>query len=118
MSNLKNEVLEILESYVDDDERSLKEVIEDVNQYGCQSGYIREMIWFSDTTKFFNTHREEIAELIETINDEIGTNILTELKDFIQEDPLCFEPHNKNLLAWFAFEEVTREIGIERGLDL
>lgn len=120
MSNLKTEVLEILERSITNDYKndySLNDVIKDVVINGCRSGCIYELMFYETTIELFNKHREEIADLIANICYEKGKNILTESEGFIQEDPLCSDDHNKNFVVWFAFEEVTREIRLETELN-
>ena len=104
MNNLKNDVLEILQSYVDDD-YSLNDIIDDVLIHGCQSWALYDMVYYDNTTKFYQRNKDEINALVYKFDDELGTNILNDFKEF-------------DKLAWFAFELTAREIGLERGLEL
>ena len=95
---LKHEVVEIIMDQVDglDDEEILLTVKEIVT-YGCVSGTVSALITYSDTTKFFNKHANEIFELVEDAKQE---GII---------DMNSFEL-SKNNLAWFAFETIAQEI--------
>jgi hypothetical protein len=77
---------------------------------GCQSGIVSHMIYYTDTVKFYKRHREEINEMLYRLMDDIGFVSLADMfgYKFDEEDPLCLQDHNMNLLAWFGFEEAAR----------
>lgn len=111
---LKNYVINyILERW--DDYENKEDIFLDVLHYGCQSGIVGDLIYFSQTVKFYNTYKEEINALLYDIMDDIGSyspyDIFGEKWD--TEDPLCLETNNQNLLAWFGFEETLRLIAHE-----
>lgn len=70
-----------------------KAFLEDVTQYGCASGVVSRLIYYSDTHQFFDDHYEEINELRSDFEDETSTT-------------LKIDGDLKNYLAWFAFESV------------
>ena len=37
-----------------------KEIFTDVLNYGCQSGIVSDLIYYSDTVKFYNKYKDEI----------------------------------------------------------
>ena len=43
----------------------LKDHIKDILQYGCISGTVNDMIYYSDTIKFFNCYRKEILSMLQ-----------------------------------------------------
>ena len=90
-----------------------KSVFTDVLYHGCQSGIVSSLVWYSDTVAFYNRNRDEINELLYNIMEKIGTYDPLELfgDKWDKEDPLALEDFNRNLLAWFAFEETLRSVG-------
>lgn len=70
---------------------------EDLLNYGCISGMVTSLIYYSDTHRFFEQHYDEIEELREEYEESTGCTL--EIKNDL-----------KNFLAWFAFEEVARQM--------
>ena len=71
--------------------------IEDITTYGCVSGTVPALTYYSDTEAFFDRHSEEIFELIESMAEE----------GVIDKNRLEL---SKNNLAWTAFELIAWEI--------
>ena len=90
-----------------------KGIFTDVLHYGCQSGIVGELIYYSDTVAFYKQYRQEINDLLYEIMNETGLYSPTELfgDKWDKEDPLAQYDYNQNLLAWFGFEEALRNIG-------
>ena len=90
-------------------------IFTDVLYYGCQSGMVGFLIWYSDTTAFYKKYREEINELLYDVQASTGLYGMKDLfgKRWDEEDPLAIEDYNQNLLAWFGFEETLRNIGLK-----
>lgn len=85
--------------------------LQDVLKNGCVSGMVTNLIWFNDTCKFFEEHKEEINAILQETIQSVGvdvTNLFGDKWDI--EDPLCLETNNQNLLAWFGYEETARQI--------
>ncbi|MDD4815522.1 MAG: hypothetical protein PHQ62_00055 [Clostridia bacterium] len=101
----------VIEKWQDYDDKS--NIFTDVLKYGCQTGVVSELIYYSDTTKFFKTYREEIASLIYDLMVGTGLYSMKDLfgKKYDEADPLVSDITNQNLLAWFGFEETLRNIG-------
>lgn len=78
--------------------------ISDVLQHGCVSGWVSELIYYSQTHAFYDQYYDEIEELRQTYEDETGCTIQ------IKYDL-------KNFFAWFAFEETAYQIATESELD-
>lgn len=111
---LKNYVINyILERW--DDYENKEDIFLDVLHYGCQSGIVGDLIYFSQTVKFYNTYKEEINALLNDIMYDIGSYSPSDIfgEKWDTEDPLCLETNNQNLLAWFGFEETLRLIAYE-----
>ena len=86
-------------------------IFSDVLKHGCQSGIVTSLIYYSDTYKFYDEHKEEINALLYDLMAETGLYNPSELfgDKWDREDPLALDV-NKNLLAWFAFEETLHAI--------
>lgn len=97
-SELKKAVLESLIDKAEECE-SDEEIISMVNDIvtnGCSSGIVTDMIYYNDTESFFNTHSEEIFDLMNEKRDE-GWDL----------NNIEF---SKNNLAWWAYEVITSQI--------
>ena len=90
-----------------------KHIFTDVLNYGCQSGVVGELIYYSDTLRFYKNHKEEINSLLYETMQSYGTYSPKDIfgKKWDDEDPLIMDYTNQNLLAWFGFEETLRNIG-------
>lgn len=88
-------------------------IFKDVLYHGCVSGIVSELVWYSQTTAFYKKYNDEINSLLTELMQSIGCFSLKEIfRDrFDEEDPLCIDTQNQNLLAWFGFEETLRNIG-------
>lgn len=83
------------------DKEDIKAFIEDVLKYGCISGIVSSLIYTKDCVKFYEKYKKEIGELIR----DLGINPAKCFKNWEQDDPLILESYNKNILAWFGYEE-------------
>ena len=90
-----------------------KGIFTDILHYGCQSGIVGELIYYTDTVRFYKQYRQEINALLYELMDSTGLYAPSELfgDRWDQEDPLAQDDFNQNLLAWFGFEETLRNIG-------
>ncbi len=87
-------------------------IFKDVLYYGCQSGIVGELIYYSDTVAFYQKYREQINDLLSDTMSGTGLYDLSKLfgDRWDNEDPLATDVYNQNLLAWFGFEETLRNI--------
>jgi len=101
----------VIERWSDYDDK--KGIFMDVLHYGCQSGTVGFLIYYSDTVAFYKKYNEEINELLSSTMAETGIYDLSDLfgDKWDKEDPLIRNDSNRNLLAWFGFEETLRNIG-------
>lgn len=85
----------------------------DVLYHGCQSGCVAGLICYYDTIKFYNDYKDEINEMLYNVFEECGIYNPAEIfgNNWDKQDPLALDDENKNLLAWFGFEEILHEIG-------
>ena len=90
-----------------------KNIFTDVLHYGCQSGTVGFLIYYHDTVAFYKKYQDEINGLLSEAMESSGIYDLTELfgDKWDKEDPLAKDEFNRNLLAWFGFEETLRNIG-------
>ncbi len=104
----------VIDYYMDREYESSDELLksmEDLQQCGCISGMINELIYYDDTTKFFDKYKEEINELLSNLIDGTGLSMQELFGDkFDNDDPLIVDYNNKNLLAWFGFEETVNNL--------
>lgn len=77
--------------------------------HGLSSGIVGSMIYYSDTVNFFNRYRKDIEELWQEFADSTGMK-LQDLRDFDESDPFIRETSNKNLLAWWSYEEIASQL--------
>lgn len=90
-------------------------IFKDVLYMGCVSGIVSELVYYSDTLKFYRKYRDEINSLLSETMRSIGCFSFKDVfgNNFDDEDPLIIDTHNQNLMAWFGFEETLRNIGYE-----
>lgn len=113
MKTLKQNVQNWINETAKDYNGDKQAVINDLQQGGCSSGMVSHLIYYSDTTAFYDKHKEEINTLLSDYLNEFGYQSPQELfgNKWDKEDSLCLDTNNKNLLSWFAFEEVAFGIG-------
>lgn len=104
----------VLDYYIDRKYSNPDELIrdmEDLQRYGCVSGMITDLIYYDDTNKFYDNYKDDINELLSNLLDGSGLSIQEFFgKNFDNDDPLILNFSNKNLLAWFGFEESSYRI--------
>ena len=96
---LKREVAEIIVDMLSEnaDNEEVMGTVENITTYGCASGTVPALTYYSQTEAFFNRHADEIFELIEDMSEE----------GVIDKNRLEL---SKNNLAWTAFELIAWEI--------
>ena len=111
--SITEEVLnDILSVFKADGRDEAESYIKDVLQYGCQAGTVSRLIFYNDTTAFFEKHKEEIKKLLTELMHEIGAKSPAELfgDKWDDDDYFCEDVYNQNLLAWFGYEETLRKV--------
>lgn len=73
---------------------------------------VDELIYYSDTNKFYDEHEEEIEDLLEDFKENCGWKSRNEAIDNLNGSSETMT-QQKNLLAWFSFEEIVRQINEE-----
>lgn len=112
--------IRVIESLIDQGEENVKSYIEDLMQHGCVSGMVGELIYYSDTLKFYEDYKQEIKSMLKEAMDETGFKSPAELfgDKWDDEDYFAEETQNQNLLAWFGYEETVRKIAYELEMDV
>lgn len=106
MYTLKDAVKSWLNDY---DPLEREGALEDLLAHGCESGMVGELIYYTDTTAFFEQHCKEInALLAEMLDNTSPASLFGDKWD--STDPLALDIQNQNLLAWFGFEEAARQL--------
>lgn len=93
--------------------------LNDLAQGGCQSGIVGELIYYTDTVKFYQTHRAEIKSMLREMIKDCGCTIEELFRNkWDAEDMFAEEENNQNLLAWFGFEETARILADRNGIEI
>ena len=88
-----------------------KSTISDVTWHGCSGGTISELIYYADTSAFYDKYQDEIFERLSDMADDMGCeSILHLIVTFNGAKEVGSHLQLKNLLAWWAAEDVCREI--------
>ena len=107
VESVTNYVLDKWDEYDDP-----KQIPLEVLEHGCVSGIVGELVYYSDTTAYYEKNKDAINKLLYETMDECGVYNLSELfsrdPNWDEEDPLALNDYNQNLLAWFGFEEAMR----------
>lgn len=98
-------------------------VLRDLFHGGCSSGYVGHLIYTSDCVKFFARHRRDISALLAEMVDSAGRQpgeLFNNPRSMQWEpsDPLAQEDNNRNILAWFGFEEAARVLADRQGIEV
>ena len=84
--------------------------IDDVCHWGCETGCVSDLIYYTDTEKFFNNNRKDILYLARQYFDwnVEENNYVLELKYGIvyRENQVKFTKEEKNYLSWFVYETI------------
>jgi hypothetical protein len=106
-----------------------RDSLADVVRHGAAGGFCG-FTYYTDTLKFFRDNREEIKKLVEQTAKGLGESSFAMVKNFnclrdcgvtvmevatvlfggFGEIDECNEQQIENALAWFALEEIAREL--------
>lgn len=80
----------------------------DVCRGGADAGF-PGFTYTTDCIRFYNRHEKEIYDLLREMADEMGEKSIDAMvAGFARADMLDTPDGRKNLLAWFALEEMAR----------
>lgn len=127
MSPLQQAVLDQL-GIEDPESEDSKGTLEDISSHGADAGWAG-FTYYSDTVDFFKYNRSKIVKAVEEMADGIGEQAVDMVRnfrclgaaDYSQADVArvmygSLRPNNDtddlvaNALAWFALEEVARQL--------
>jgi len=107
---LERAVAKWLREAAKDREGSITSVYGDLQNGGCASGMVGDLIYYIDTIPFYKKHRKDIDALLKELVDDTGEqpSKLFSRAGWDDEDYFARETTNQNILAWFGFEEAAR----------
>ena len=89
--------------------------IADVILEGCSGGVVSELIYYADSCAFYEKYKEEIWQrLWDSWSDFGGESVLHLIATFNGADGVGSDDQFRNLLAWWACEDVCREVIAEK----
>ncbi len=89
--------------------------IADVVLEGCVTGIVSELIYYSDSEAFYEKFKEAIWDRLSVMADDMGCeSILHLIVTFNGSKEVGSDLQLRNLLAWWAAEDVCREIIAEK----
>ena len=94
-------ILDSLDNYDGKKKEQLKSYLNDLQKAGCQSGMVSEFIYNSDCKDFYIKHIDELEQIKEDLEDNLGESI-----------------QNKNglphytFMCWLCFEEYCYDLYI------
>ena len=88
------------------------EDIKNISEKGCVNGACNDLIYYDDTTKFYDDHKNEIWELLEDEAEEFGFNNVFEFMGTWSHyaKNVNSDTSFKNLLAWWSVENICYQI--------
>ena len=91
----------------------------DLMHGGCASGVVGELVYYTDTLRFYRRYADEINAMLRESMTDMGVDNPSELfgSNWDDSDPLARDTHNRNLLAWFGFEEAARNVASRAGIE-
>lgn len=105
VTDLYKEVASIIYDEIEDYEKA-EDWFNDLLSHGCISGMVCALIYYKDTHAFTKKYLDDILELQQDMNSQ-------GLEVHIPNDTDA-----QNWLAWFAFEETSRQIAIDLGMEV
>lgn len=88
--------------------------IKDIAEHGCISGVCSSLIYYQDTTEFYDTHRTEIWEMMNEDARNMGMHFAEFLTLLTKQTDEMTEEQFNNILVWYAVERRAQEIVEER----
>lgn len=83
-----------------------------ISDNGCVNGACNDLIYYNDTVKFYDDHKDEIWELLEQESEAFGHNTVFDFMGTWSEyaKNVTSDTTFKNLLAWWSVEHVCNQI--------
>ena len=101
------------------DEDDNKKTLLDIIKYGCANGSVHWLTYSSDILSFYSEYKSEINKMLSNLLFDCEYNSPAELfgDKWDKMDQLALKNNNKQLLAWFGFEETLTNIVIKFGIE-
>jgi len=85
---------------------------------GCAGGVVSELIYYADSCAFYEKYKEEIWQrLWDSWSDFGGDSVLHFIATFNGAADVGSDDQFRNLLSWWACEDVCREIIADKEAD-
>ena len=109
----------IINEWDDEHEDDNKKTLLDIINYGCVNGSVHWLTHSPDILNFYNEYKSEINKMLSNLLFDCEYKSPAELfgDKWDKMDPLALENNNKQLLAWFGFEETLTNITIKFGIE-
>ena len=106
---------ELMKAVVDDilnqDKDYQQDYITDVLKHGCQSGVVSSLIYYNDTSDFYNKYSDDIYNLLYADMQDFGYQSIPEMIASLNgAKDVGSDEQYKNLLAWYGYERTMRDI--------
>lgn len=87
-------------------------IFTDVLYHGCQSGIVGELIYYTDTVRFYKQYRSEINELLYDTMNGTGLYAPSDLfgEKWDKEDPLVYAKHTPRCQIVFLLFQSSKTI--------
>lgn len=108
----------------DYERRGVAGVLADLFSGGCASGIAGHLVYTRHCANFFAAHRRDISTLLAEAVSDSGEHDLSKMFSNTKSltwnelDPLAQEDNNRNILAWFGFEEAARNMAARNGIEI
>lgn len=103
-----------IRKYIEELYKDEPETIEEIVRCGCAAGF-SPFIYYYDTVKFYDRFEKEIWDLIlEAAQNNFSETLIEFLSDLAGSKNVGSLEQFKNLLCWFAVEQVCLEIQADR----
>ena len=89
--------------------------VAEVVLHGCSGGVVSELIYYADSCAFYEQYEGEIWDRLDQMSCDLGEeSILHLIASFNGAKSVGSHDQFRNLLAWWACEDVCREITAEK----
>jgi len=118
-NDLEKFVFNWLNEKATDYDSGIKGVLEDLFHGGCASGFVSDLIYYSDTIAFYRDHKDDIWDLAIEQAEEVGhKNVFEMLAILNGTENVGGTDQFENLMAWYAFEETARRLADRAGIEV
>lgn len=113
---IKNDIINYLLNNSNDSE-DIQILLEDINNYGCESGIVNYLIYYTDTVAYFEKHEHEIQEMINNTYSidlySMGVEEFDKLMDILNLD--SFEDRLNNIET---HEEALKRVADDNNISI